>query len=580
MQQITRTLARARRRLFVGRLVHRLGWALLAATVVCIVIALAAPALALPWPMWGYGGVYGGAIVLAWVLAALRPPSRRETAVMIDSRLGLKDRLGSALYVAESEPDHPFRQTILEDAERAASSAALREAFPVEATAVWRWVPVTAALLAVLVVFLDASFDPFGLRKQKEQQLAEEQLEEQSQQQIEEAIALIEDIAPPDEEDADADDLMEQLEAMLSQRDLSNPQFDDQAELSALQEKLDEVVQHQQDQLNAMQTAMSRLETEEHGPADRFVEAMRRGDFDAARRQLEKLAEQLDNGDLSPEQKQALQNQLDQLAEQLDDMAQQQQQQQQQAASSAAQQMQDAGVSQQQSQQIAQQMQQQGMTPQQMQQQLQDAGLTEQQAQQLAEQLQQQQQQMQQSQNNQSVSSNLGKALGQMSEAMKQGQKASPAGQPGQQQLGQMSQMQQQLNQMQQAQQQLQNAQQGAQGQQGTAGGSMPGAGRGVGGSKAGTGDGGNPLGEQRADPGRGSSAVADLQDGRGKVIASWQTRGDAATGEAKLQYDAAVTEAQESAEHAVTDDRAPRRYHRAIRDYFGNLPESPQGEE
>ena len=46
--------------------------------------------------------------------------------------------------------------------------------------------------------------------------------------------------------------------------------------------------------------------------------------------------------------------------------------------------------------------------------------------------------------------------------------------------------------------------------------------------------------------------------------------------GEAKLEFDAAVSEARAEAERAVSDDRTPQRYHKAIRDYFGNLPEAP----
>ena len=46
--------------------------------------------------------------------------------------------------------------------------------------------------------------------------------------------------------------------------------------------------------------------------------------------------------------------------------------------------------------------------------------------------------------------------------------------------------------------------------------------------------------------------------------------------GEAKLEFDAEVGEARAEAERAVSEDRTPQKYHRAIKDYFGNLPDAP----
>ena len=98
--------------------------------------------------------------------------------------------------------------------------------------------------------------------------------------------------------------------------------------------------------------------------------------------------------------------------------------------------------------------------------------------------------------------------------------------------------------------------------------------------SNSGDGSGGNPIGEERAALGTASHASSDMQEGQGgRVLASWTRDGQMSKGEAKLSFNRAVTDAKADAERAVTEDRTPKRYHKAIKDYFSNLPEAPPGE-
>jgi len=125
-----------------------------------------------------------------------------------------------------------------------------------------------------------------------------------------------------------------------------------------------------------------------------------------------------------------------------------------------------------------------------------------------------------------------------------------------------MAQMQQQLQQLQQQQAQMQQA--------------MNQLGQGVGGQQGGTGDGGNPFGAQTTGYQHTNYAANDIQQGEGRVIASWMENGQVAAGEATVQFNASRTEAIQAAERAVTEDRTPRRYHDAIKEYFQQLPEDP----
>jgi hypothetical protein len=95
-------------------------------------------------------------------------------------------------------------------------------------------------------------------------------------------------------------------------------------------------------------------------------------------------------------------------------------------------------------------------------------------------------------------------------------------------------------------------------------------------GSGWGDGEGGNPFGPQSPGYQHTSYAAQDIQQGEGRVIASWTENGEVAPGEATVEFNAARTEAVQAAERAVTEDRVPRRYHESVKDYFQKLPEDP----
>ena len=66
-------------------------------------------------------------------------------------------------------------------------------------------------------------------------------------------------------------------------------------------------------------------------------------------------------------------------------------------------------------------------------------------------------------------------------------------------------------------------------------------------------------------------------QKDQGKVIARWLRDGKLSKGQSKVQYNQAVHKAKEAAERAVSEDRVPTRYHRAIKRYFDQLPTLPE---
>ena len=594
MSDIQRLVRRARRRLWLARAATWSGRWLMMALAAAVAVILTRRLLGVAVPETAGLLAVAGLAVVGLVCTVVWPRvDDEQLAHRLDEKLGLKDRLGTAIAL-RSRNAGGWSDFIVQDAERTARTANVSRAIPVRAGRAWSWAAPAFAVAAVLFAFVPAGVDLFGLQQSQRQALADREAEAQQQEEqvIREAIIRDLDAAERElREEADPQRLMDEL-ATLTQREMLSPELRKEAaaRLSDLTEKLDDAQQQQAEELQTLRNQMSRLDPQEPGPADAFADALRRGDFEAAQRELDRLGRSLEG--MPDAQRQALQRQLDNLSQQLQQQAQQAAQQQQQAQQQIQQTLENAGLSQQQ----IQQLQQQNYNPQAVQQALQQQGMSQQQAQQTAQQIQQQQQQSQTQGQCSSSQNGLANSLGQMSQSLsqnqqgqqgQQGQGQQGQGQQGQgqqgnqfqqgqwstaQQIQQLSQMQQQLQQMQQAQGQAQQAmQQFGQGQ--GQGQQAQGAGRG--GQGWGTGTDPNVLGPERAPGQHQVRTESDAQDRAGPIITSWTTQQDGSGGEASVEIDSAVTEAQGSAERAVTEDRVPRRFHQGVRDYFRQLPDA-----
>ena len=621
MNAIHRTIARTRRRLWLTRAARwsgRVVVALLAAALLVVLLHRVAGVSVPEIPAFIGLTVAAAIVVIVGVFVPRR--SDEQLAHLLDERLGLKDRLGTALYFA-NQPGVAWNDFLRQDAEKAAAAADVNKALPVAAGASWKWATPLAAVAALAFAFVPAGLDLFGLQEERQREQQEQQAEARQEQEVDIQRAIIRDLDAAERELREQDDpqkLMDEL-ASLTQREMLSPELRNEtaSRLSDLSERLEQEQQQKTEELQSLKNQMSRLDPEQPGPADRFADALRRGDFDAAQQELERLSGQMQN--MSPEQRQALQNQLNNMARQLQQMAEQQQQQQKQAQQQIEQQLRDAGLSQQQ----IQQLQQQNYNQQAVQQALQQQGMSQQQAQQTAQQIQKQQQQSKKQGRARAspataawaarwatwptpfrrTSSRATESRQQQGQQGQQGQQqgqqqgpgssgsAGPAGQhsqfqqgqwSGQQQLQQMSQMQQQLQQMQQAQGQAQQAMQtdgrrfrGSSNRAATE--SAGTARRGRGGKQWGTGTDPNVLGAERAPGQHNVRSSSDAQNRPGPIITSWTTQRDGGEGEAGVELDTAVSEARNAAERSVTEDRVPKRFHKTVRDYFQPAPRAAE---
>jgi hypothetical protein len=476
MSRLDNHVRAVQNRLALLRLVEALVWAVLAfaAGFALVIVAERALRYTLPRPVWFVCGGIGVAFFAAMLYAVLRRPSARYAAIAIDEKLGLKEKISTALYVRPS--NDPFAVAAVRDAERTAENVVVQSGryFPLR-------VPVRATYLAIGMLLLAfglkawmPEMDLFG-RQARQQRLVEAQMKhDQAKVRVEQALAVVNAVP----QSVANDEAIKQAKIDLTNM-LNSPIKDtaaaNRSAMKAMQD-VEEALKQQIEQNAKFAEAQNQAKMvrnldpgpDQKGPVAEAQREMAKGNITSAIEKLNEVAAKFDKMDA--EQQKAAAQQMQQMAQQLQQMAQanpqqaqKMMQQMQQQAQQMMQQMNNGqGPTQQQQQQLQQMMQQaqQGQMP--SQQQLQQLGMNQQQAQQMQQQMQQMQAQAQ----GQQGAQQMAQAAQKMAQAMQQ------AAQQQQQQGGQQQQGQQQQGQQQQAQggqqgQQpgQQNGQQQAQGQ-------------------------------------------------------------------------------------------------------------------
>lgn len=574
MDPIREVIARAGRRLLVASWIRH-AVVLLTAAIVLAVLARGVqklvPVLTIDWaramPLMLLVAVAAG-LVVAWV----RRPREIEIARVVDERAGLRETLSTALCVEQEEG--AWSRAIVDDAGQKARRVVVRDAVPIEAPGNTWW-PV-AACAALLAVWWLPAKDITGL-------LSKQQAAQEERRQVQEVAAQLDDAQKRIDEilakagveieknDDNAEDLFNPREVeRLSAEEMRRAAI---KKLTELSDRLEEKRNGEEGMtFDAIQDAMKRLETPEPGPAAEMSRAMARGDFAEAKKQLEKLAEQIKSGDLSEQDKQQLQRQAEQMTQALAQMAENRQQLEEQ--------LQAAGLSEQQARQMA-------ADPSAMEQALREAGLDQQQIEQLKQQAQAQQRAG-------DAAAAMSQAMGQMAQGMQAGNES---------QMGEgLDSMGGQLSNLERMQAEMASLDQAL----GECRGQMAGmceGGNGPGGSMFGDGSQWGPSGQFAAgesmgqgsgsgSPGQGLGAGPEAQPadfmlksekanvattGEGPVIASTLVYGSQIRGESTAAFSEVVGSAEAQAAEAIETRRVPREHEEAVKAYFGRLKRAAQ---
>lgn len=327
MDQIREQVKRAHRRLSLELFVNRLlrCWF---ATLVLAVVAIAVPKL------WSIDHLFAAGLPAGWSVkcAAIgffagligaaawtwwRGRSELEAAVEIDRRYGLKERVASSLSLTPEAVETPAGQALLSDAVRAVGRIDVDEKFKIRFQQ-RAWLPlVPAALAFLLAMFVDnrvaeSSIDP------KTPELTQEQHDNATKKLRERLANRRKEAAKKGLKDAEGlfRELEKQTEKMAEAKDAGRKQslvkINDLAK--QLEKRRQQLGGEQQ-----MRKQFEKLNNMNKGPADKMVDAMKKGDWNAAKQELQKMKQQLKDGKLDKQAKKDLQQQLKQIQEKMNE---------------------------------------------------------------------------------------------------------------------------------------------------------------------------------------------------------------------------------------------------------------------
>jgi hypothetical protein len=324
------------RRLFVQSLLNALAWCwtgallLAAGWFVAEPRLLAAPAVWLRWAV--LGGLLAGGMILAVLVTVLRRATPLNAALSLDERFGLKERVATSIGLTPAERESPAGIALLADVEQRIASLDVGSRFPVALRWTAALVPACGVLLAVAALLYqpnkgqattptDDLSQPLAYSEQVEQKM--KKLEKKTGdrkkgdaskpekiQQFEDEMEKL--TVRPRENRKQAQDLIKDATA------LEEKMMNHQRGLVDRNEALKEQLQ-QMDRLNKTE--------KQDGPANELQKALKDGDLDKAKDEIDKLAKKLEDKKLDEKDQEQLQRQMEDIKEKIQRLADQEKEQ-------------------------------------------------------------------------------------------------------------------------------------------------------------------------------------------------------------------------------------------------------------
>lgn len=328
MDDIRTVLNHAARRLGLKAFLDRVHVVAIVAAALALVLMILAKALPTVNEVtnWVFVGPALGLFALAGAIAWWMPnrPSPLHVAVEVDQRLELKEKLSTAMLCRGRED--AFAQAAIDDAiavaKRPETSRDVRKRFMVGAPRMWWITPVLLAATVLTGMAVPAG-DWFARNEDKltmEERERVQEIREQYELAIKEAAEKVgKDPKELKEMLAEADPEMKTPDATKAPEQFQREAF---KKLNALNDQLRKQTDTEQSRsLEALQNKLSQLNpTTEDSPAGELSKSLAKGDFAAAKKAMDELQKQIEQGNLPDDQKKALAD----LARQLDKLAQNQ----------------------------------------------------------------------------------------------------------------------------------------------------------------------------------------------------------------------------------------------------------------
>ncbi len=287
------------------------------AALAVLVQRLLALVILTPLALWVFWGVAAGVPLLLWFL---RLPSRMQASLLLDERLGLRERFSTTLALADS--DDSFAMAARTESLAVIQQADLRGHFPIGLSRSWYYGAGTW-LIAIGLVFLMPQKDLLGLLKKKRQQQQQAKQIEQAKAEVRQTAEAVKAVV----EKLDDPALQEELKKLEGLAQAGQPQEVKREAIKTLGDLSERLKQMQGDTridaANMMQQMLQRL----RGSTDPFSQQVRmalaKGDFAQAANLLGQLQKDLASGKLSDQQRKDMDRQLRDLAKELQKLAEQ-----------------------------------------------------------------------------------------------------------------------------------------------------------------------------------------------------------------------------------------------------------------
>jgi len=328
MNEINRQVTRAQQRLIMGRFFRILGWT------VFVALFIAAIAVAVPkiwyldigndgllgnWNALWIGGAIGLSILFTGIAAWRNGENRMQAAVEVDSRFRLKERLSSAMTLDDSLAESEVGQALLGDATERVEAIDIRDQFGFKP----RWsamLPLVPAAILIILLFVPNALaaEPVPDKSKttidkKEIKVAVENAKKRLKKRAERLTT------------SGLKDAMEGLKAIDKKIDKISEGSEKEKKEALV--KLNDIKKQVADRQNKiggakdLKESFSKLAKTAKGPAKKITDAMKAGDFKAAKDAIKDLAEKLKQGKLSETEKKQLAKDIKKLAEQMKGMA-------------------------------------------------------------------------------------------------------------------------------------------------------------------------------------------------------------------------------------------------------------------
>jgi hypothetical protein len=330
MDQLQQQVARARRRLiieqFLSRLVSCLVMALIVASIaVAIPRIIAIAGLPERWDlMWLVASLACGLVAaIVWTIVSNRSPI--DAAIEIDRRFDLRERIASSLSLSPEEQSSQAGRAVVNDALRAVGRIDVDEKFRINVGRRALWPLVPAAIVFVLVAFVNNRPAASSLEDQAAAKTAEN---------TKTALESLRKKVEEQRQKLDKEKGLEKANGLFKQieegtRELTQKEKMDPTKAAVKLNDLAKQLEERRQQLggkDGLKEQFQKMKNLGAGPADKAAEAMKQGDWKKALEEVEKLAKDLREGKMDAATKEQLEKQIAQMKEKLQAAAQAHQQ--------------------------------------------------------------------------------------------------------------------------------------------------------------------------------------------------------------------------------------------------------------